>query len=285
MNFKILCVGDVVGKPGCRVLAHKLPQVREEHQIDCVIANVENAAGGSGLTENLYQKVRRYGVDLMTLGDHVYRRAEIIPVLEESACLVRPANLPPEAPGKGIIVHQCPSGPPLAVVTLLGRLFMKPVADCPFHTIDRLLEALDKRVKMIVVDMHAEATSEKIAMGWHLDGRVSLVFGTHTHVQTADERVLPQGTGYISDLGMTGPHDGVLGRGKECVLQALLTARPTPFRVADGDLRLCGIVATLDADTGRCLSIERLSATLGEDEQNNSQDSRVAPGNHDQTTI
>ena len=285
MKFKLLCVGDVVGKPGCRVLSQKLSQLRKEHDIDCVIANVENAAGGSGLTVNLYEKMRRYGVDLMTMGDHVYRRDEIIPILRESSCIVRPANLPPQAPGQEMVVWQCQGDYPLAIIALLGRLFMKPPTDCPYRTVNRLLDALDQRVKLIVVDMHAEATSEKIAMGWHLDGRASLVFGTHTHVQTADERILPQGTGYISDLGMTGPHDGVLGRDKDRVLQSFITAQPTPFRVADGDLRLCGIMATLETDSGRCLSMERVVETLDQEAPDNSQDSSIAPGNDEQKAI
>jgi metallophosphoesterase (TIGR00282 family) len=284
MRFRILCVGDVVGKPGCRVLSQGLPALRKEHELDCVIVNVENAAGGSGLTENLYGKIRRYGADVMTMGDHVYRRAEIIPVLESSPCILRPANLPPEAPGKVMVVHEAESGPRVAVITLMGRLFMKPAVDCPYRTVDRLLESLDDNIRMIVVEMHAEATSEKISMGWHLDGRVSLVFGTHTHVTTADERILPQGTGYITDLGMTGPHDGVLGRDKDRVLKSFITATPTPFSVAKGDLRLNGIVATLDADTGRCLHIERVVYTLDETapepDTDDDRDSVVASGEH-----
>jgi metallophosphoesterase (TIGR00282 family) len=264
-----------VGKPGCRVLSQALPSLKSEHELDCVIANVENAAGGSGLTENLHGKIRRYGVDVMTMGDHVYRRSEIIPVLESSPCILRPANLPPEAPGKTMVVHETREGRRVAVITLMGRLFMKPAADCPYRTVDRLLESLDDQVKIILVEMHAEATSEKISMGWHLDGRVSLVFGTHTHVATADERILPKGTGYITDLGMTGPHDGVLGRNKERVLKSFITATPTPFSVAEGDLRLHGIVATLAPDTGRCLHIERVVYTL--DEAAPDPDADVAP--------
>jgi hypothetical protein len=265
MSFKVLFVGDVVGKPGCRVLSQKVPALKRKYDLDCIIANVENAAGGSGLTPNLYEKIRRYGVNLMTMGDHVYRRREIIPVLEKSSYLARPANLPAEAPGKGLIVYESPAGAPIAVVTLLGRLFMKPQADCPFHAVDRTLATLSDKVKMIVVDVHAEATSEKVALGWHLDGRVSLVVGTHTHVQTADERVLPKGTGYISDLGMTGPYDGVLGRCKERVLQSAITAWPTPFRIAQNDIRLCGLFASLDAESGRCLNVERVVEPLDED--------------------
>ncbi len=256
--MRLLCVGDVVGGPGRRVLLENLPRLRAERAVDCVIANVENVASGSGLTPTLYRKLVDGGVHLMTLGDHVFRRREVIAVLESSDRLVRPANLAPAAPGREFAIHETPAGQRVAVVTLLGRLFMRMQADCPFRAIDRVLGQIPRDVHAIVVDMHAEATSEKIALGWHLDGRVSLVFGTHTHVATADECILPRGTGYITDLGMTGPHDSVLGRDKESVLSALLTSVPTPFGVATGQPRLCGIVAEVDDKTRRTVSIERI---------------------------
>ncbi len=259
MQFKLLCVGDVVGRPGRSVLAQKLPVLARDHDVDCVIVNVENAAEGSGLTPQLYEKFLRYGVDLMTLGDHVYRKSDIIPTLERSTRIVRPANLPRNAPGKELVVYETKKGHPIALFTVMGRLFMKPPTDCPFVTADRLLRSLSADVKLVVAEIHAEATSEKIGMGWHLDGRVSLVFGTHTHVQTADERVLPGGTAYISDLGMTGPHDSVLGRRKDNVLKSMITAVPAPFHVATGDPRLHGVVVTLDTETGRAAAIERIS--------------------------
>ena len=262
MGFNVLCIGDVVGRPGCLVLSEKLAELKERFALDCVIANVENAAGGSGLTPNLYAKIERYGVDLMSLGDHVYRKVDIIPVLEQSRSIVRPANFPPDAPGRQMAIWATQSGPRVALVSVMGRLFMKPQVDCPFRAVDRLLATLDKDVKIIVVEMHAEATSEKIGMGWHLDGKASVVFGTHTHVQTADERVLPNGTGYITDLGMTGPHEGILGRDKERVLSAMISAVPTPFHVCTDDVRLCGIVASIDPQTGRCLSIQRVVERL-----------------------
>lgn len=262
MGFDILCVGDVVGRPGCQAMTEQLPGLRSRLKLNCIVANVENAAGGSGLTPNLYEKFLRCGVELMTLGDHVYRKLDIIPVLEKSSLIVRAANLPPDAPGNEMTVYQSPDGPRIALLTVMGRLFMKPQLDCPFRAVDRLLATLDHDVKIIIVEMHAEATSEKIAMGWHLDGKASIVFGTHTHVQTADERVLPKGTGYISDLGMTGPHEGVLGRDKERVLAAMIKAVPVPFSVATNDVRLCGIVATVEPETGRCTAIRRVVETL-----------------------
>ena len=261
MQFKVLCVGDVVGKPGRSILARKLPALSTQHEIDCVIVNAENAAEGSGLTVSLYDKFMKYGVDVLTMGDHVYRKNEIIPTLETSEHIVRPANLPRQAPGREMLVYQTKKGYPLAVCLVLGRLYMKPPIDCPFHTVDRLLRSLSADVKMTFVEIHAEATSEKIGMGWHLDGRASVVYGTHTHVQTADERVLPRGTGDITDLGMTGPHESVLGRRKDNVLRAMISGIPAPFHVAQGDPRLHGIVVTLDTGTGRCRAIERIQVT------------------------
>ena len=258
MALTLLCVGDVVGQPGRQVLSQHLPRLVEEHQIDGVIANVENAAAGSGLTPALYDKFCQYGVDLMTMGDHVFRKLSIAPVLEQSGRIARPANLPPEAPGPEVIFGELRNGHRIAVISLLGRVFMNMQADCPYHTIDRLLKGIPMQVKTVVVDMHAEATSEKIAMGWHLDGRVSVVFGTHTHTPTADERILPNGTAYITDLGMTGPYDSVLGRRKDRVLKAMTTSVPTPFDVATDDPRLCGILVKIDPATGKSFHIERI---------------------------
>lgn len=254
----ILCVGDVVGTPGRRVLAEILPKLTEERDLHCSIVNVENAASGSGLTPALYKKMVAAGADLMTMGDHVFRRKEIIPVLQDSRQIVRPANLPPEAPGHLVAIHQTHAGHKVAVVALLGRLFINQQVDCPFRTIDRVLKTIPPDVRIIVVDMHAEATSEKVSMGWHLDGRVSILFGTHTHVPTADECILPKGTAYITDLGMTGPYDSVLGRSKERVLGAILSAVPMPFNVATDDPRLCGIIVAVDPESGKAHSVERV---------------------------
>jgi len=258
VEVTLLCIGDVVGRPGRSALSQVVPALVKERGIDCVIANVENAAAGSGLTEALYDKFLRYGVHLLTLGDHIYRKAEVLPLLQRSTCVVRPANYPAESVGREFAIHQTHGGPKVAVVSLMGRLYMRPPCDCPFHAADRVLPRIPQDVKIIVVDMHAEATSEKVAMGWHLDGRVSLVFGTHTHVPTADERILSRGTAYITDLGMTGPYDGVLGRRKDRILRYLTTGLPAPFDVATDDVRVCGVLVKVDADTGRATHVERI---------------------------
>ena len=258
MQLKLLCVGDVVGAPGRKVLREALKTLVPQHGIDCVIVNAENVAGGSGLTPALYDKILSYGASVITLGDHIYRRREIIPILETSDRVVRPANFAASAPGKTFTVFETESNQSVAVISVMGRLFMKFPTNCPFAAVDQALATLPQHVKIVVVDMHAEATSEKIAMGWHLDGRVSVLFGTHTHVATADERILPGGTAYVTDLGMTGPHDSVLGRDKERVLRAMITAVPAPFDVATGDACLNGIVVTVETSTGRAVEIERV---------------------------
>ena len=258
MTVRILCIGDVVGHPGRRIVADGLGDLVTRHKIDCVIVNAENAAGGSGLTVSIYEKLLARGVHLITLGDHIYRRKEIIPVLESSEHLVRPVNLPPGAPGREFAIHTTAGGVRVAVISALGRLFMKLPVDCPFRGVDRVLSKLPTDVRVVVVDMHAEATSEKVAMGWHLEGRSSVVFGTHTHVPTADERVLPKGTAYISDVGMTGPYDSILGRKKDRVLSAMVTGVPKSFDIAEDDLRLCGIMAEVNAATGRAISVRRI---------------------------
>jgi metallophosphoesterase (TIGR00282 family) len=258
MELKILCVGDVVGSPGRRVMAEGVAHYVREEGVDFVVANAENVASGSGLTSSLHDKILAAGVDVITMGDHVYRRREIVSVLERSDRVVRPANFPPGAPGREVAIGDTQSGHRVAVISLLGRLFMKPMADCLFRTVDRVLAGLPRDVRIAIVDVHAEATSEKVALGWHLDGRVSVIFGTHTHVQTADERVLPAGTAYITDLGMTGAHDSVLGRRKDRVLSAMRNGVPTPFEVADGDPQMCGILVTVDPHTGKARTIERI---------------------------
>jgi hypothetical protein len=261
MDFRALLIGDIVGKPGRRALAVGLPQLMKDHPIDVIIANGENTAGGSGITPAIFEELRAMGVDVVTLGDHVYRKKEAVPLLAESDRLLRPLNLPDEAAGRGWTVLESQSGFPFAVVTLLGRTFMKP-SNCPFHAVDKALAEIGDRAKLIFVEMHAEATSDKIGMGWHLDGRASAVFGTHTHVQTSDERVLPQGAAFITDLGMTGPHEGVLGRRKEKVLSAVITGMPTYFDVATGDLRVCGALVTADTQTGRSSAIQRVMLAI-----------------------
>lgn len=223
-----------------------------------MIVNAENAAAGSGLTPSLYEKIIRSGVDLVTMGDHIYRRKDIIPLMETSERIVKPANFPSAAPGREFAVAHTTDGVKIAVISIMGRLFMRTPANCPFAAADRVLDAIPRDIRTIFVDIHAEATSEKVALGWHLDGRVTAVFGTHTHIPTADERVLPKGTAYITDLGMTGPYDSVLGRNKERVVSAMRTGVPKSFDVAEDGARLCGVVVTVETTTGKASAIQRV---------------------------
>ena len=257
MEFRALLLGDTVGSPGRRVIVKKVMPLVEAKEVDFVVINGENLAGGSGITPEAYQEMRKAGVDVMTGGDHVYKKKEIYSVLEREDRLLRPANFPEEAVGPGWCVVPAGNGLEVGVVLLLGRVFMPPV-DCPFKTMDRILPSIRARTKVILVDMHGEATSEKVAMGRYLDGRVSAVFGTHTHIQTADEQILPKGTAYITDLGMTGPYDSVLGRRVDRVLQRFVTQMPAHFDVAEGDVRASGAIVTIDSGTGRAKSIERI---------------------------
>ncbi len=271
MKLNILCIGDIVGRPGRRIVSDKLKPLVRELDIDCVIVNAENAAGGSGLTPQIYSKLMRYGVNLVTLGDHTYRKRDIISVLEEEENIARPANFSEPAAGRGFGIYKTTKGPIVAVVALAGRLFMKP-ADCPYNTIDKILPQLQQKADIMIVDFHAEASSEKIAMGYHLDGRVSLCFGTHTHVVTADERIMPKGTAYITDIGMTGAHDSVLGRGVESVLRSFRTQMPYPFQIATGDVQLNSILVTVDSNTKKAEHIERVKI-LSESEESKNYDS------------
>jgi len=257
MKLNVLCIGDIVGRPGRRILAERLKSLVEELSVDCIIANAENAAGGSGLTPQIYNKLLRYGVNLVTLGDHAFRKKNIIETLEVADNIARPANLSEFAAGRGVGVYKTGKGPVVAVVCLIGRLFMKP-ADCPYNTVDRILPHVQQQADIIFVDFHAEATSEKIAMGYHLDGRVSCCFGTHTHVVTADERILPNGTAYITDIGMTGAHDSVLGRGTKSVLKSFRTRMPIPYEIATDDVKMSAILVTVDSNTKKAELIKRI---------------------------
>ena len=257
MKLNVLCVGDIVGRPGRRILADRLKGFIEERSIDCVIANAENAAGGSGLTPQIYDKLLRYGVNIVTLGDHAFRKRDIIETLDRADNIARPANFSEHAAGKGIALYKTSKGPTVGVVALIGRLFMKP-ADCPYAAADKWIPRLQQQAEIIVVDFHAEATSEKVAMGYHLDGRVACCFGTHTHVATSDERILPKGTAFISDVGMTGAHDSVLGRKTQSVLKSFRTQMPIPFEIATGDVKINGVLVTVDSHTGKAERIERV---------------------------
>jgi metallophosphoesterase (TIGR00282 family) len=267
MPLRILCLGDVVGRPGRQIICQKLPGIVRERAIDLVIANAENIAGGSGITLNLFQKLRSYGVDVVTLGDHAFRKADIIPTMHSTERLVRPANLSTAAAGRPYTVVTTNSGVGVAVFCLLGRIYMNLPADDPFAAADRVLSQIPESVRCCVCDMHAEASSEKVAMGHWLDGRCSLIFGTHTHIPTADAHILPGGSGYISDLGMCGPYDSVLGRRKDRVIKYMTTNMPQMFDVATGDVRLCGVIAEIDPASGRALSIERIEVRGENSEQ------------------
>jgi metallophosphoesterase (TIGR00282 family) len=257
VKFNILCIGDIVGRPGRRVLADRLKVLVQERSIDCVIANAENAAGGSGLTPQIYVKLLHHGVHLITLGDHAFRKRAILETLQNADNLASPANLSEHAAGRGYAIYKTAKGPTVGVIVLIGRLYMKP-ADCPYNAADRLISKVQSLVDLLVVEFHAEATSEKIAMGYHVDGRVSCCFGTHTHVVTADERILPKGTAYITDVGMTGAHDSVLGRKTSSVLKSFRTQMPIPFEIATDDVRMNAILVTIDTLSKRAEHIERV---------------------------
>ena len=258
MTVNILCIGDLVGGAGRGLLAEHLASFIADHNVEFVVCNAENVAGGSGLTPGIFEEILARGVDVVTMGDHVYRRREIVAILESSDRIVRPANLSRKAAGKRWTEVETKSGCcRVGVACVLGQMFMK-AADSPWSSIDQCLNEMDDDVRVRVVDFHAEASSEKIAMGWHLNGRVSIVFGTHTHIPTADARILDKGTAYISDLGMTGPYDSVLGRRKDRVLTALTTSMRVRFDVARGDPRMCGILVGVEAETGKAVSIERV---------------------------
>ena len=255
--MRILLIGDIVGKPGVRVVTTALAGLRQREQLDLVIANAENALDGSGLSPTIYKKLIAAGVDGITLGDHIYRRNEIASVLNSESNIVKPANYPAKAPGKNFAIVKSASGEQVAIISLLGRIFMKPV-DCPFSAVDRVLAEIPAEVKIRVLDFHAEATSDKQLMGRYLDGRVSAVLGTHTHVTTADEQILPGGTAFQCDVGMTGPHDSILGRRIDRVLETTITFQPTQFDVATGDVQLHGTIVDVDAATGRATAIRRI---------------------------
>src|SRR6478672_10966318 len=255
--MRILLIGDIVGKPGEKIITRAVPGLRKRESLDLVIANAENAADGSGLAPSIYKKFVAAGVDCITLGDHIYRRSEIVSVLSAADNIVKPANFPTAAPGKPWCVVPAADGTPVAVVSLLGRVFMRPV-DCPWTAADRVLAEIPTEVKVRVVDFHAEATSDKQLMGRYLDGRVTAVLGTHTHVTTADEQLFPGGTAFQCDVGMTGPHASILGRRIDRVLETTITGVPHFFDVAVGDVRLCGTIVDIDEATGRATAIRRL---------------------------
>jgi 2',3'-cyclic-nucleotide 2'-phosphodiesterase len=261
--MKILFVGDIFGKPGRDVARRAIPALVEQRAIDFVIANVENSAAGFGVTGDIAETILGYGVDVMTSGNHVWDKKEVLDYIPRQPKLLRPANFPSGVPGRGSYLGRTRTGEPIGVVNLMGRVFMTPLDD-PFAVALREAEALRAKTRVIVVDFHAEATSEKIAMGWHLDGRVTAVLGTHTHVQTADDRVLPKGTAYLTDTGMTGPHDSIIGVNIEAALGRFLNAMPVRFEAAGGLGRLNAVIVSADPATGKALTIERLNMSAAE---------------------
>jgi metallophosphoesterase (TIGR00282 family) len=254
--MNILMVGDVFGESGRAAVAKHLPRLRQQHAIDFCVVNIENAANGFGVTPLIARQALEQGADVLTSGNHIWDKKEIVEYISKENLLLRPANFPAGTPGSGHITLK--AGPHrVAVLNLMGRVFMNPI-DCPFRKADELVPELRKETPIILVDMHAEATSESVAMGWHLDGRVSAVVGTHRHVQTADERVLPGGTAYITDLGMTGPTDGVIGVDRDLILQRFMNQMPVRFEPAKGPAALHGVVIVIDPETGRASDIRRL---------------------------
>jgi metallophosphoesterase (TIGR00282 family) len=256
--LRILFIGDIVGRPGRDLVRRGLRAIVEHHRIDLVVANVENAAAGFGITREIGDQLLNGGVDVMTSGNHIWDRREAIDYIGAEVRLLRPANFPAGVPGNGSYLARTADGRPVGVVNVMGRVFMTSIDD-PFAVALREVNALRERTRTILVDFHAEATSEKLAMGWHLDGKVTAVIGTHTHVQTADERVLPRGTAYLTDAGMTGPHDSIIGVEVEAALGRFLTGMPAKFETATGNPRLNAAIVEADEKTGRANGIERLS--------------------------
>jgi metallophosphoesterase (TIGR00282 family) len=261
--MRILFIGDIVGKPGRRAIRGLLPEIIFQYKIDFVIANCENAAAGFGVTREVVEELYSNHINVLTSGNHIWDKKEISEFVGDYETLLRPANYPAGSPGWGSVVRHDSSGISCGVINLMGRVFMKPI-DCPFRVAEREIEKMKKYTRIIIVDMHAEATSEKEAMGWFLDGRVSAVLGTHTHVQTADEMILPGGTAYITDVGMTGPFNSIIGIRKDAVMERFLTQIPNKFDVAKDDVRLQGVVVAVDGKSGNATGIDRLTVHLGD---------------------
>ncbi len=258
LQMKIFFIGDIVGEPGREILKEKLPSIIKDNKIDFVIANAENSAGGKGLTEKVAEEIFSSGVNVITLGNHTFARKEIETIITDKRIL-RPANYPPEVPGNTYGIYPVSNYTSfVGVINLMGRVYM-PLLDCPFRKSEEIIKEIYGQTKIIIVDFHAEITSEKIAFGWFLDGKVSAVIGTHTHVQTADEKILPQGTAYITDCGMTGPKDSIIGMDKEIVLKRYLTSIPLRFVVSKGKNIINGVIIDIDEQTGKATEIKRVN--------------------------
>jgi metallophosphoesterase (TIGR00282 family) len=257
--LNILCIGDIVGRPGREAVADVLPRIKKEQAIDFVVANAENASGGAGLIPKNADEILGMGVDVMTMGDHVWDKPEIFAYLEDRKDrIIRPANFPDGVPGAGWTIAAASNGIKVGVINLLGRTFMRYNVLCPFRTLEDIIARIKDQASVIIVDMHAETTSEKVAMGHFSDGKVSVVFGTHTHIQTADDKILPQKTAYITDLGMTGPYDSVIGQDKQKIINRFLTSMPHKFEVAQAPGTVHGVIVRVDSKTGQAVSITRL---------------------------
>jgi metallophosphoesterase (TIGR00282 family) len=261
--MKILFIGDIIGKPGRRAVKEVLTSLISSREIDLVIANCENAAAGFGITRDIVEELYDAHIDILTSGNHIWDKKEVLAFIEDYETLLRPANYPATVPGKGSVLMPTAAGDYVGVLNLAGRIFMAPI-DCPFVAAKKEIARLKTKTNVIIVDIHAEATSEKKALGWYLDGEVSAVLGTHTHVQTADNEVLPGGTAYISDVGMTGPFDSVIGIKKETIIERFLTQIPNKFDVAKNDVRLQGVLMDIDAQSGRASAIERISVKVND---------------------
>lgn len=260
--MKILFIGDIVGSPGREAVRELIPLIKEKEKAGFIIANAENAAGGSGLTPKITEELFSYGIDVLTSGDHIWKKKEIVEILDEEDRLLRPANYPEGVPGKGWGVYQLKNKFKVGVINLVGRVFMESV-DCPFRVGRALVEKVKAETPIILVDIHAEATSEKIALGWYFDDMISALLGTHTHVPTADERIYPKGMAYISDVGMTGPHDSVIGRKVEQILTRFIMQMPARFEMAEENIQLNGVIVTIDEATGKATDIKRIRENLG----------------------
>lgn len=259
--MKVLFIGDIVGNAGRKAVKELLPAIKKEEDIDFCIANGENSAGGSGITYVVAQELYKIGVDVITMGNHTWSKKEILNFIDSDQRLVRPANYPQDAPGRGSTVYKGKNGSCIGVVNVLGRVYMDNI-DCPFRAAEREIEHLKRFTRAVIVDMHAEATSEKNALAWYLDGRASCVLGTHTHVQTADERILPFGTAFISDVGMTGPYEGIIGVDREIIINKFITYMPSKFELAKGKIQFNAILVSIDEKTGKSEKISRISRTL-----------------------
>ncbi|HNT36569.1 MAG TPA: TIGR00282 family metallophosphoesterase [bacterium] len=263
MSFNVLMVGDIVGRPGRKILTEMLPRFRADYSIHFAVVNAENAASGKGITKSIAEDFLSLGADVLTLGNHVWDNKDILGSLDNER-LLRPANYPPVGvPGHGVFRCQLPSGVKITVVHLMGRVFMTPI-DCPFRTMDKILEEVAPG-EIVLVDFHAEATSEKKALACYLDGRVSVLCGTHTHVQTADEQILPNGTAFISDIGMTGPHAGIIGMRSKEILERFLTQMPAKYEVGEGDEKFQALFVQLNEQTGKAVTVERINFDVQQD--------------------